>query len=176
MSKHAWWRQDDDVVSLQWNLVCDKNYLVETSQSVFNFGVMVGAIVFTSLADRVGRKPVHLGCQYTMLLLGLAIAVAPSYVVFVILRFFQGAAREVGLQVSWSSRLIAMSFFRRVRVCRPHDPAPTIPPPHISYTCHRWIWRRVQREQNPFRTGSQNYVWRCLFLFFDFRLTSMLIP
>jgi len=79
----------------QWDLVCDKNYLVEMSQSVFNFGVMVGAIIFTTLADRLGRKPIHLTCQYSMFAVGLAIAFAPNYVIFVVLRFVQGAVREV---------------------------------------------------------------------------------
>ena len=82
-------------LSLQWDLVCDKNYLVETSQSVFAFGVMVGAVMFTSLADKIGRKPVHLGCQYGMIVVGLAIAFAPEYVTFVVLRFVLGALREV---------------------------------------------------------------------------------
>jgi len=80
---------------MQWDLVCDKNYLVEMSQSVFNFGVMVGAIIFTSMADRLGRKPIHLTCQYSMFAVGLAIAFAPNYITFVVLRFVQGAVREV---------------------------------------------------------------------------------
>ena len=57
---------------------------------------MVGAIVFTSLADKIGRKPVHLGCQYAMIVVGLAIAFAPEYITFVVLRFLLGALREVG--------------------------------------------------------------------------------
>ena len=81
----------------QWDLVCDKNYLMETSQSVFSFGVMVGAIIFTAMADRLGRKPIHLGCQYSMLVVGVVIAFAPNYVSFVVLRFFLGALREVSL-------------------------------------------------------------------------------
>jgi len=79
----------------QWDLVCDKNYLMETSQSVFSFGVMVGAIIFTWMADRLGRKPVHLACQYSMFAIGLAIAFSPNYIMFVVLRFFLGAVREV---------------------------------------------------------------------------------
>ena len=85
------------VVIRQWDLVCDKNYLMETSQSVFSFGVMVGAIIFTAMADRLGRKPIHLGCQYSMLVVGVVIAFAPNYVSFVVLRFFLGALREVSL-------------------------------------------------------------------------------
>jgi len=65
------------------------------SQSVFNFGVMVGAIIFTSMADRLGRKPIHLACQYSMFAVGLAIFFAPNYVTFVVMRFIQGAVREV---------------------------------------------------------------------------------
>jgi len=62
---------------------------------VFNFGVMVGAIIFTSLADRLGRKPIHLACQYSVFAVGLVIAFAPNYVAFVVLRFIQGAVRAV---------------------------------------------------------------------------------
>ena len=75
--------------------MCDYNYLVETSQSVFNFGVMVGAIIFTSMSDRLGRKPIFLACQYSMLVIGVAIVFSPNYVTFVVLRFFLGAVREV---------------------------------------------------------------------------------
>ena len=75
--------------------MCDKNYLMETSQSVFNFGVMVGAIIFTSMADRLGRKPIYLACQYCMLVIGIIVAFSPNYITFVVLRFFLGAVREV---------------------------------------------------------------------------------
>ena len=62
---------------------------------MFAFGVMVGAVVFTSLADKIGRKPVHLGCQWAMVALGVGVALAPDYITFITIRFFLGAAREV---------------------------------------------------------------------------------
>ena len=80
---------------LQWDLVCDRNVLMETSQSVFTFGVMLGALSCTTLADKIGRKPIHLGCQWAMILIGVATAFSPNFIVFTVLRFLQGVAREV---------------------------------------------------------------------------------
>ena len=56
---------------------------------------MVGAIIFTTMSDRLGRKPVHLACQYSMFVLGIILAYAPNYISFTVIRFFLGAAREV---------------------------------------------------------------------------------
>lgn len=44
----------------QWDLVCDRNYFSDTSQAVLAFGVLVGAMLFTTLSDNFGRKPIFL--------------------------------------------------------------------------------------------------------------------
>jgi OCT family organic cation transporter-like MFS transporter 4/5 len=69
--------------------------MVEASQSIFNFGVMLGAIIFTTIADQIGRKPVHLACQWAMIVIGTAIAFSTNYTTFAILRLLLGAVREV---------------------------------------------------------------------------------
>jgi len=43
-------------IPLQWDLVCSKDMLPETSLTVFNVGVMLGAILFGFLSDKFGRK------------------------------------------------------------------------------------------------------------------------
>ena len=58
-------------------------------------GVMCGAIFFPTLADRFGRKVIHLSCLFSMIAIGVIIALAPNYITFVALRFFQGAVRPV---------------------------------------------------------------------------------
>ncbi|CAH1797125.1 unnamed protein product [Owenia fusiformis] len=78
----------------EWDLVCERNYYSELSQSVFSGGVMVGAVLFTWLADTFGRKPIHLFCQYVMVVLGVIIAFSPDITTFIVLRFFIGALRE----------------------------------------------------------------------------------
>ncbi|XP_074651203.1 organic cation transporter protein-like isoform X2 [Tubulanus polymorphus] len=91
------WTYDSTIGSTivtEWNLVCDRNYFVETSQSLFVAGVLLGALVFPALSDRVGRKPVHFGCQWAMVVVGTIIAVVPNFEAFAALKFFNGALRE----------------------------------------------------------------------------------
>ena len=62
---------------------------------MFNFGLMVGSLVFTTIADRFGRKPVYLACQFAMLAVGVVVAFSPNYIFFVVFRFVLGAVRGV---------------------------------------------------------------------------------
>jgi len=56
---------------------------------------MCGAVIFTTLADRFGRKLIYVVCQFSMLVLGVVIAFVPNYISYAVLRFFLGAVREV---------------------------------------------------------------------------------
>lgn len=81
-------------IASEWDLVCDRAYLIETSQTVMVIGVLLGAIVFTTLADNFGRKPVFLFSQCAMVVIGVATAFINSYYVFTALRFFAGALQQ----------------------------------------------------------------------------------
>ncbi|XP_064653263.1 organic cation transporter protein-like [Lineus longissimus] len=93
---HGWWYDPDigKTTVTEWDLVCDRNFYVETSQSVFVAGVLVGALLFTTMADRFGRKPVHFACQWAMIVIGTLCAVVPDFTSFAALKFFNGALRE----------------------------------------------------------------------------------
>ena len=80
----------------QWDLVCDKAYLIETSQTVMVIGVLVGAIVFTTLSDNFGRKPIFLFSQCAMVVVGVTTAFINNYYAFTVLRLFAGALQQVG--------------------------------------------------------------------------------
>jgi OCT family organic cation transporter-like MFS transporter 4/5 len=56
---------------------------------------MVGATVFTALSDRFGRKPPHLGCQFSMAIIGIGCAFAQDYTTFTVLRFLLGMLQQV---------------------------------------------------------------------------------
>jgi len=82
-------------VLVQWDLVCDDEYLKDLSQTILTVGVMFGALGFTTLSDYIGRKPVFLFSQWAMVVVGVITAFVPNYYVFLVLRFFTGAFQQV---------------------------------------------------------------------------------
>jgi predicted MFS family arabinose efflux permease len=67
---------------------------------VFALGVMAGAIVFTTSADKFGRKPIFLGVNWTLLVVGTVTAFVKNYYVFLFLRFIAGALQQVYAHIS----------------------------------------------------------------------------
>ncbi|KAJ8304802.1 hypothetical protein KUTeg_018385 [Tegillarca granosa] len=85
------WSYGDEFKSTilsEWNLVCDKDYLVDTSTTVYMVGNAVGAVTLTSLSDRFGRKHVMLLMLWIQGVIGFGAAYANSYILFTVLRFF----------------------------------------------------------------------------------------
>ena len=80
---------------LQWDLVCDNSYLVETSQTVMVVGVMFGAMFFSAMSDNFGRKPVFLFSEWAMVIVGITTAFVDNYYLFAVLRFCAGALQQV---------------------------------------------------------------------------------
>jgi len=85
------------VCCVQWDLVCDRSYLKDLTQTILFVGMMFGAVICTPLSDKFGRKPVFLFSNWAMVVVGVANAFIPNYYVFVLFRFFTGLLREVTL-------------------------------------------------------------------------------
>ncbi|KAM6162735.1 LOW QUALITY PROTEIN: solute carrier family 22 member 13 [Erethizon dorsatum] len=69
----------------EFNLVCDRKHLKQTSQSVFMAGLLTGAVIFGPLSDRIGRACILLQLLL-MAIVGLATAL-PSFELYMVLRF-----------------------------------------------------------------------------------------
>ena len=95
---------------VQWDLVCDKGYLSETTQSILVFGVLVGAFLMTNASDRFGRKPVFIVNAVLVCLSLLLSAWANSLLVFNVLRFFTGMFQQVGTMWLFSIYLFTTCF------------------------------------------------------------------
>lgn len=74
----------------QWDLVCNDNFMVDLSSTIYMVGNTVGALCLTPLSDKFGRKWVILSFLWIQGVIGIATAFSSSYIMFTVLRFFIG--------------------------------------------------------------------------------------
>ncbi|XP_045917108.1 solute carrier family 22 member 16 [Micropterus dolomieu] len=70
-----------------WNLVCEREWLAKLCQPTFMLGVLVGALVFGDIADRLGRVRILMFTSLCQFGLGVSVAFSGNYYFFVVLRF-----------------------------------------------------------------------------------------
>ena len=74
----------------QFDLVCDRSWLVSFTQTILVCGMTVGSMVISPLPDQFGRKPVHLIGVFLLAMFSLATSFSYHYITFVVLRFITG--------------------------------------------------------------------------------------
>ena len=83
------------ILLLQWDLVCEKSYLNSLSMSLYYVGVVCGALIFGTLSDMWGRRPILLTSLLISLFTSTLVYFTESFIVFTALRFVSGIAKQV---------------------------------------------------------------------------------
>lgn len=86
------WEYDEtfytSTVLSQWDLVCDRQWLVSMSKSVFMAGILVAVTVFGYLADKLGRRPTMAACSFIAVCAAIICAFSTSFAMFIVARLF----------------------------------------------------------------------------------------
>ncbi|CAH0553380.1 unnamed protein product [Brassicogethes aeneus] len=85
--------------AIDWDFVCDRKWMGSVAQSIYMVGVLTGAVVMGTLADKYGRKPVFCISGILQLILGLLDAFTPEYYSFVIVRYIYGIFGSAGAYI-----------------------------------------------------------------------------
>ncbi|XP_039696905.1 solute carrier family 22 member 20 [Pteropus medius] len=94
-------------IVMEWDLVCEARTLRDLAQSIYMAGVLLGAFVFGSLADRLGRKAPLVWSYLQLAVSGAAAAYFSSFGAYCALRFLMGMTfsgiilNSLSLVVEW---------------------------------------------------------------------------
>ncbi|XP_045769650.1 organic cation transporter protein-like isoform X1 [Maniola jurtina] len=81
-----------ETIISQWNLVCDRHWLKNLTQTIFMLGILVGNMVFGHLSDRYGRRLPFLAAVFLQLIAGVTTAYSVNWYMFTSLRFLLAIA------------------------------------------------------------------------------------
>lgn len=83
-------------VITEFDLVCDRKWLVSNIKSVFMFGRFVGTVFFGQVSDRFGRRLCFFLTIALVLMTGIVVTLAKNVWLFIFLYFLQGVS-QVGI-------------------------------------------------------------------------------
>lgn len=85
---------------MEWNFVCGQRWMGAVAQSAYMFGVFIGAITLGNAADKYGRKVIFCWSAILQLILGVGVALVPTYYPFLVIRFLYGIFGSAGSYIT----------------------------------------------------------------------------
>lgn len=79
--------QMKSTIITEYNFVCKNNYKFEVAYSIEQVGYIIGTLIFSVIADRIGRKPVFVGVLIAMSVTGIIQFFISNFYVYMSLGF-----------------------------------------------------------------------------------------
>ncbi|XP_019360795.1 PREDICTED: putative solute carrier family 22 member 31 [Gavialis gangeticus] len=89
----------------QWDLVCSNHWKVPLEQTTYLLGWLCGCLLLGLACDRFGRRASFVGSLVLAAPLGVGVALAPDYVMLLVLRLLLGAALAGAFLALYVARL-----------------------------------------------------------------------
>ncbi|XP_064454995.1 solute carrier family 22 member 6-like [Ornithodoros turicata] len=84
---HSWeYATSTETIITEWNLVCDREWLLSLASSVYMAGAMVAVPILGTVADYLGRRPIVCGAVLVLQVAGFGSCFSRNFTVFVALR------------------------------------------------------------------------------------------
>lgn len=100
----------DNTYSSQWNLVCSRSNLAALAQSLVLGGQGIGAMVMSHLADRFGRKTIHVIAHIGVMCSMLVMAFSSSIYMLLALRLVTGTFQQ---GIVCTGKILSIEMFPR---------------------------------------------------------------
>uniref|UniRef100_A0A8C8R5M8 Major facilitator superfamily (MFS) profile domain-containing protein n=1 Tax=Pelusios castaneus TaxID=367368 RepID=A0A8C8R5M8_9SAUR len=132
-----------NTIIMEWDLVCNLRTLGQMAQSIYMAGVLVGALMFGSLADRFGRKALLSWSYLQMAVVGTCTAFSPNFTAYCTFRFLVGMAlsgvilNSMSLVLEWVPTKIRTIAGTVVGYCATIG---QIILPGLAYALPDWRW------------------------------------
>ena len=85
------WKYDNSqllsTIITEFDLVCEKDYYFELAYSLEQIGYIIGTLIFSYIADKIGRKPVLVGVIFSMSILGILQYFVLDFIVYFVIGF-----------------------------------------------------------------------------------------
>ncbi|XP_033760703.1 solute carrier family 22 member 4-like [Pecten maximus] len=88
--------------SLQWTLICDKDWIASTITTIQMGGLLISCVVSGHVADNIGRKPTAFLSLIALAVLNLVAGFSTSWQMFAVLRFLLGFGIGANLTVFYN--------------------------------------------------------------------------
>lgn len=86
--------------AIEWDFVCNQRWMGAVAQSMYMFGVFVGAVTLGNAADKYGRKKIFCISAILQLILGVGVAFTTEYYSFLTMRFLYGIFGSAGSYIT----------------------------------------------------------------------------